>query len=325
MSTPWPEESPIEPAATQGKLTRPNATILLIDPSSDERAGLLATLTIAGFDVHARTDDSSAAEDIPAIQPDLILARWPAVQGRGVDQACRLIEAATSSAWIPVIFHAACAHAEDRIAALGLGALDLLAPVPVEIELLARLRAAIQLHRRMSDLEQRAYRDSLTGLVNRGALDDQLRRLWDSSIRRGAGLSVLIADLDDLKAINDALGHAAGDEALRRAASVLARSVRSSDIVGRRGGDEFVIVAPGCPPSAALAIACRIRDGLAASSGPLSLTLSIGIANIEDAAKGHLTDLLHRADQALYRAKRSGRDAIAIDQPNRGGTILVTR
>ncbi len=236
-----------------------------------------------------------------------------------------LIETATSSAWIPVIFHAACANAEDRIAALELGALDLLAPMAVEFELLARLGAAVRLRRRMADLERRAYRDSLTGLVNRGALDDQLRRQWDWSRRHGAGMSVLIVDLDNLKTINDTLGHAAGDEALRQAAAVLARPVRSSDIVARHGGDEFVIVAPGCPLSAAQAIAARIHDGLTAASAPIPITLSIGIADVENAATGDLADLLHRADQALYLAKRSGRNAIAIYQPNRGGPSLVAR
>ncbi|MHB1561103.1 MAG: GGDEF domain-containing protein, partial [Isosphaeraceae bacterium] len=257
------------------------------------------------------------------IHPDLILARWPADRGRGDDRMRRLVEAASSGRWIPVIFHSPRAGEEDRIAALELGALDLLAPIPGEPELLARLRAALRIRRRMDDLERRAYRDALTGLLNRGALDDLLRRQWDGSIRHGAGLAILIADLDHLKAINDAHGHEAGDEALRRAAAVLARSVRSSDLVARRGGDEFIIVAPGCPTAAALAIAVRIRNSLDGPSGPIPVTLSLGIATIGNAAIGDLADLLHRADGALRLAKRSGRNAIAIDDPDQRGPSLV--
>lgn len=318
MSALCPQNSPVEPS-------RPEGTVLLVDPSPGERTRLIGTLTTAGFTVHAHADDFAATDHIPAIQPDLILARWPADRGRGDDWARRLVEAASSGRWIPVLLHAPRASAEDRIAALELGALDLLAPIPDKPELLARLRAAVQLRRRMDDLERRAYRDGLTGLLNRGALDDQLRRQWDWSVRHGAGLSILIADLDHLKAINDAHGHEAGDEALRRAAAVLAGSVRSSDIAARRGGDEFLIVAPGCPTSAALAIAARIRDSLEAAPGPFPITLSIGVAALADAATGLLADLLHRADRALLLAKRSGRNAVAIDDPDRGGPALVAR
>ncbi len=318
MSALWPQNSPVDPS-------QPEGTILLVDPSPDERARLIGTLTTAGFAVHAHAGESSAADDIPAIQPDLILARWPADRGRGDDRMRRLVEAASSGGWIPVILHAPRASEEDRIAALELGALDLLAPIPGEPELLARLRAAVRLGRRMEILERRAYRDGLTGLLNRGALDDQLGRQWDWSVRHGAGLSILIADLDHLKAINDAHGHEAGDEALCRAAAVLAGSVRSSDIAARRGGDEFIIVAPGCPTAAALAIAVRIRDGLEAAPSPIPITLSIGIAAIDDATKADLADLLRRADQALQLAKRSGRNAIAVDDPDRGGPSLVVR
>jgi diguanylate cyclase (GGDEF)-like protein len=223
-----------------------------------------------------------------------------------------------------VILHGGRASAEERAAALDLGAFDVLAPLPGEAELRARLRAALRVRERMDLLERRAYRDSLTGLINRGALEDQLRRYWDASRRHGTSLSVLIVDLDRFKEINDAHGHPAGDEALRRTAAVLTRSVRRSDIVARYSGDEFVVIAPACPPESATLLALRFRAGLAAPIKPaIPLTLSIGIAGTDGPEPARLDDLLQRADQALYFAKRSGRDAVAVFDPSRGAPTLV--
>ena len=140
----------------------------------------------------------------------------------------------------------------------------MLATVPGDAELLARLRAALRLRERMDRLEQRAYRDSLTGLINRAALEDQLRRHWESSRRHGTSLSVLLVDVDRFKEINDTHGHAAGDDAAPPDGGRAGGSVRGSDIVARYAGDEFVIVAPACPPESAVALAGRFREGLAA-------------------------------------------------------------
>jgi two-component system cell cycle response regulator len=240
-----------------------------------------------------------------------------------LDLVRRLGERAATD-WLPVILHGGRASAEERVAALDLGAFDILAPMPDDAELLARLRAALRVRARMEFLERRAYRDGLTGLINRGALEDQLRRHWESSRRHGTTLSVLIVDLDRFKEINDTHGHPAGDAALRRPAAVLTRSVRGSDIVARYGGDEFVVVAPACPPTSAVILADRFRTGLAAPGGAtLPLTLSIGIAGSDGPEPAHLDELLHQADQALYLAKRSGRDAVAMFNPSRRAPTLV--
>jgi two-component system, cell cycle response regulator len=308
----------------------PSRRVLLVEPAAADRSRLRDVLTAGGLEVHA-CDDLAAADLAAAIvQPNLILARWDLPSSSGPDPVRRLLEQAALPAWVPVILHGGRATAQERAAAFDLGAFDVLATLPGDAELLARLRAALRVRGLMHRLERRAYRDSLTGLINRGALEDQLRRLWESSRRHGTSLSILIVDLDRFKEINDAHGHAAGDEALRRTAAVLANSVRLSDVVARYAGDEFVIVAPACLPESAVALAVRFREGLAAPADatagtPLAvpITLSVGIAGTRGPAPERLDDLLHQADQALYLAKRSGRDTVALYDPSRGGPTLA--
>jgi diguanylate cyclase (GGDEF)-like protein len=129
-------------------------------------------------------------------------------------------------------------------------------------------------------------------------------------------LTVVIVDLDHFKAINDEYGHATGDEVLRRTARTLALAVRRSDLVSRYGGEEFVVIAPECTPSAAITLAQRFRTDLAKQTTihdgvGIAVTASMGIATT-DGKSDSPAELLHQADEALYQAKRSGRDAIWV-------------
>jgi diguanylate cyclase (GGDEF)-like protein len=273
----------------------------------------------------------AAMEAVPVVQPDLILSqfRLPGENGLGLVRHLKE-DAGTRS--IPVILYSDVATVEERVRAFDLGAVDFLSPPLTGAELVARVRAALRARHAMTLLERRAYRDGLTGLVNRGTLEDQLHREWNACRRHGTSLALVIVDLDHFKAINDTYGHAVGDEVLRRTARVLVHSVRNSDLVARYGGEEFVVVAPDCPLEAALTLAMRFRAGLAelTSFGPgasLAVTASVGIAGVEAGSGSTLPDdpaeLLRQADQALYRAKRSGRDAIWVHDPSLGGPMLA--
>jgi diguanylate cyclase (GGDEF)-like protein len=318
--------APIGPGRVSPPLERPRR-VLVVEPSEAEGLRLHAELTAGGLEVHICADLAGAEEEASRVQPGLILARWDLPAGVGLDLLRRLGQGSATD-WIPVILHGGGATAEERVAAFELGALDVMATPPVAAELVARLRAGLRLRERMDHLERRAYRDGLTGLINRGALEDHLRHHWEASRRHGTSLSVLIIDVDRFKEINDTHGHPAGDEALRRTAAVLARSVRCSDVVARFGGDEFMIVAPACPPAAAVPMVGRFRDALAAPPDPpagraIAITLSIGIAGTDDATAADLDELLEQADRALYLAKRSGRDAVALYDPSSGRPTLL--
>ena len=170
--------------------------------------------------------------------------------------------------------------------------------------------------------------DGLTGLANRSVLEDQLLREWDSCRRRSVPLSMVMTDLDHFKAINDTYGHAAGDEVLRQTAGMLTHSARSSDLIARYGGEEFIVVAPDCPLTSAVTLAKRFRANLAhqalsVDGTEIRVTASIGIATT-DWTQHSPSELLRQADESLYQAKRSGRDAIwAYDTSQRCPVVAV--
>jgi diguanylate cyclase (GGDEF)-like protein/PAS domain S-box-containing protein len=182
-----------------------------------------------------------------------------------------------------------------------------------ERALLLERRARRSAEEARAELARQASSDALTGLANRAELD---RRLRAHLARDGRAATVLFIDLDRFKAINDSLGHAAGDELLGRIAERLRLLVRGTDVVARIGGDEFVVaLLDEDPRSAAVAaedVARRILDAVRAPvevrGSRLAVTASVGIA--VGTASGDVGALLHDADVALYRTKDGGRDGI---------------
>lgn len=160
--------------------------------------------------------------------------------------------------------------------------------------------------------------DALTGLATRGVFEQRLAHEFARARRYGLPLSLLLIDVDELKRINDRQGHAAGDVALRRVAAALARTLRSTDLGARWGGDEFVFLAPNSPGSAAFRMAERLRLELEQPSregGPWA-TVSSGVATLDPLSPfGDESALLAAADAALYQAKRLGRNRTEVWDP----------
>jgi len=163
------------------------------------------------------------------------------------------------------------------------------------------------------ELRFRATHDELTGLANRRVVLDAIAREHYRQLRQGGSFSIVLIDLDHFKSINDTRGHLAGDVVLKEVSSRMAGCVRPYDTVGRYGGEEFVVVAPSCDRSGAAVLTERILKSLRSApietdSGPVRVTVSCGIA-VSTAIKSlDPQDLLHLADEALYRAKDRGRD-----------------
>ena len=166
------------------------------------------------------------------------------------------------------------------------------------------------------DLRRMATEDPMTGSMNRRAFFPLLESLFEHARRHGKPLTVLMADIDRFKAINDIYGHAAGDRVIQGFAAILRRGVRQNDIICRYGGEEFCIALPGADAQLAATIAERLRAMAAAELGgcialgdaPV-VTASFGIAQVTESVP-QAPQLVDQADQALYRAKRSGRNQV---------------
>jgi diguanylate cyclase (GGDEF)-like protein len=179
-------------------------------------------------------------------------------------------------------------------------------------ESVAQAAPALANLRNLAIAELRAATDSLTGLPNKRAVDDTLKRMLAHASRSITQLAMLVIDLDHFKAINDQLGHPVGDQALANVGAALTSALRASDFAGRNGGEEFVVLLPDTDVDGALATAEKIRLAVAAIELPTSdvtLTASLGLAMYPDHAT--TAERLERlADAALYTAKRSGRNRV---------------
>jgi len=181
-----------------------------------------------------------------------------------------------------------------------------------------------QIERLIGTLSDAARTDALTGLRNRRAFQETLEIELERSRRSGQPVAVLVADLDRFKAVNDRLRHHGGDAALRRVATLLAESKRLIDTVARIGGEEFALIAPECDARHAYALAERMRTRLreAFLSTPVPLTLSVGVASYPDHGASP-ESLLRAADEALYAAKRLGRDRAVIFSDELADTLSL--
>ena len=166
----------------------------------------------------------------------------------------------------------------------------------------------------LAELRHKARHDSLTGLLNRRAIEEAIGAQMQRGRRTGEPHSLLMLDLDHFKSINDRLGHAAGDRVLQHVATVLQANVRNIDLVARVGGEEFLVLMPGASLDTARPAAERLRKQLTADSAQfqgtsVKISVSIGIAQWADHSE-ELSRLLIRADAALYQAKAQGRDRV---------------
>lgn len=168
-------------------------------------------------------------------------------------------------------------------------------------------RAAAALNLRLSEL---SVTDELTGIANRRGIFHSLHREHTAAERHLQPLALLVLDLDHFKRVNDEHGHAVGDEVLRQVAASLRSEVRTGDLIGRIGGEEFMVVAPQTDTQGAVTLADRIRQAISGHEPPLGVTASLGLACARPGES--LDDLFRRGDDALYEAKDRGRNCVVL-------------
>jgi diguanylate cyclase (GGDEF)-like protein len=276
------------------------------------------------FEVLAASDGNEASQILRSDNPPrLVVLDWM-MPGKDGIQLCRELRKRSDAPYTYVIMLTARGEREDVIQGLDAGADDYICKPFDAQELRVRLRAGSrivelqdELIRAREELREQATRDSLTGVLNRGAILGFLRGEIARGLRENSLCSIVMVDLDHFKSINDKYGHPTGDDVLKTAAHVMSSSIRPYDAIGRYGGEEFLLVLPGARPDGAVNQAERMRGKVAAApiatpSGTIHVTASVGVCGWTPDASVGTEGLLQAADHALYRAKRAGRNRVEL-------------
>jgi diguanylate cyclase (GGDEF)-like protein len=296
--------------------------ILIAEDDRLSRRMLEAILTESGYEVQLAYDGREALRMLQSPDaPQLAILDWMMPVLDGI-QVCREVRKGGQQPYTYILILTSRDHKKDIIEGLDAGADDYLVKPFDAHELRARLRAGCrildlqnQLIAAREALREQATHDMLTGLLNRGTILELLRRELSRGERDGTGMGVVLADLDHFKSINDTHGHLAGDGVLRETARRMRGALRAHDLIGRYGGEEFLLLLPGCDLATATALADRLRKCVAASpvilaEGPVPVTMSLGVAASDEPQMAEAETMLRVADTALYRAKRAGRNRV---------------
>ncbi|MFO0580963.1 MAG: diguanylate cyclase [Anaeromyxobacter sp.] len=297
----------------------PRPRLLVADDEVDAREAFQLALE-PDYEVLAAPDGEAALELARDERPDVVLLDlfMPRLDGLGVLERLR---ADPSTADIPVLFVSGQGDDAIKVRSLDLGAVDYLQKPFSDRELRARVDRTLRFVRSQSALRALAQTDALTGLANlrafRARVDEEVKRAH----RYLTPLTCVMADLDELKPINDSLGHAAGDRAIAAVAAVIREELRETDFGARYGGDEFVVLLPHTTAEEGRVLAERICARLGSASLELAerrvtVGASFGVACLPAGGAGVSADALVRAaDAALYAAKRAGRGRVAVAPP----------
>ncbi len=300
--------------------------ILIAEDDSLSRMMLEKILKQAGYEVTGVNNGASALQELIAQDPPrLALLDWVMPQKDGVE-VCRELRR-LDKAYTYVILLSSKESKRDIVKGLESGADDYLTKPYDGEELKARLRAGeriLELEDRLVEAREsmrfQATHDLLTSLWNRGVIVELLSREIQRSRREKACVAVMLCDVDHFKKVNDQHGHAAGDDVLREVARRLQQCVRSYDMVGRYGGEEFLVILNNCNIASAEARAENLRTAIAskpipARSESLTVSMSIGLAFSTDFENRAVDEILQSADTALYAAKAAGRNCVRIGRP----------
>jgi two-component system cell cycle response regulator len=318
-------------------MTEANSTknrIMVAEDDPVSRRILGSFLGKWGYDVIQAVDGSEALAILQADDaPPLAVLDWmmPGLEG---PEICREVRKNSERAYSYLLLLTARSQKEDVLKGLEAGADDYLTK-PFDAQ---ELRARLHVGQRILDLQRnllaatdelrfRATHDILTGISNRASVLDALKRESARQVREGGSLGVILADIDHFKHVNDTYGHLVGDSVLIECAHRMKACARTYDVLGRYGGEEFLIVVPSDDARGTSALAERMRAAIAdvpaaTDAGPIPLTISLGIAVSQGTDPIETKELLRSADEALYSAKAGGRNRVECSQGHSVSSLL---
>jgi len=285
--------------------------ILIVDDETDTAVFHANSLEAAGLETVMVTDPLDVMSQIVEFQPDVILMDVYMPGCTGLELA-RVIRQEEAFVGVPIVFLSRETDRMKQIAALGEGGDDFFTkPVPPD-QLVPAVSARAQ---RGRTLRMFMEKDGLTGLFRHSRIIEQLEVAVRRADRQHGRLAVAMLDIDGFKEVNDQFGHLVGDQVLKALAYLLRQRLRMSDVLGRFGGDEYVVVLPDTDGTAAMEKMDNIRRNFAAidhdtGHESFAATLSCGVAEFPVALTSH--ELIAAADEALYRAKRGGRNRVLL-------------
>lgn len=292
--------------------------ILLVEDSPFQRKYLRLQLEGQGYLVLEAATGEQAEAQMRSAPPDAVLLDWelPDIEG---PQLLRRWGGDPQLRWVPVLMVTTHKDSASLIQALDSGAVDFLTKPPDEVELVARLRTALRIKSLQDQLRELSIRDPLTALYNRRHLDERLQAEFSRATRYRHPFSCAMVDVDHFKRINDTHGHEMGDLILQQLAQHLHGGIRDTDILGRYGGEEFLLLLPEAAHDMALACLKRLQAGMkgrpwGTKDKRVQVTFSAGVATLPVPGTGSPEELVKAADQALYRAKEAGRDRVVSAQ-----------
>jgi two-component system, cell cycle response regulator len=319
---PWPallqHELCMNDAAAQ------DLQVLVVDDSPVYRKLVEHALEGNPYSLTFAKSGSEALDLFARNLPAIVITDWMMPDLSGLE-LCQRLRADVHRGYTYIILLTSIAEKDNVVKGLAAGADDYLTKPFDPGELLARIgvgRRIIDLHRQIDAknklLEEMAHSDSLTGLPNRRAIEDWATRQLRGAARHGFPYWVVLADLDSFKSINDNYGHAGGDMLLQQFAEILKTVTRASNICGRLGGDEFLMVMTHVEEDGIYKTVERFRETLAGhqfdiGDEKVSITASFGIAGFREKETPDFATLIRRADTALYAAKRAGRNLIKTE------------
>jgi two-component system cell cycle response regulator len=298
--------------------------ILIADDEPLSRCVLQRLLTKWGYEVVSAEDGNAAWRILQAPDaPRIALIDWM-MPGRDGADVCRELRSQRPQPYTYILLISAIDAKDKIVEGLESGADDYLTKPFHPQELKARLRVGLRLleledtliHAREA-MRFKATHDMLTDVWNRGAILEILDREITRCRRECTSLGVLMVDLDHFKAINDTHGHLTGDSVLREVSRRMLAEIRSYDSLGRYGGEEFLVLLPGCQAADTVHKAEQLRLSLLGHpidtpTGPVSVTISVGGVSVANWPSDDLNQILQMADAAMYRAKTGGRNHVVM-------------